>query len=90
VIDGRWSSVGSSNIDPFSLLLAREANVFADDPAFALTLRTSLQNAIDTGAQRLPPAHWHAQPLLLRVRMWLAYGLTRLLLALSGTSRWQP
>ena len=90
VIDGRWSSVGSSNIDPFSLLLAREANVFADDRAFALTLRTSLLNALETGAQRLLPAHWHAQPLMLRVRMWLAYGLTRFLLALSGTSRWQP
>ena len=29
VIDGRWAStVGSSNLDPLSLLLAREANVF--------------------------------------------------------------
>ncbi|MFN3565036.1 MAG: cardiolipin synthase ClsB, partial [Burkholderiaceae bacterium] len=27
VIDGFWSTVGSSNIDPYSLLLAREANV---------------------------------------------------------------
>ena len=28
VIDGRWATVGSSNLDPLSLLLAREANVF--------------------------------------------------------------
>ena len=35
VFDGRVASVGSSNIDPFSLLLAREANVFVDDAAFA-------------------------------------------------------
>ena len=27
VIDNEWATVGSSNIDPFSLLLAREANV---------------------------------------------------------------
>ena len=27
VIDGHWATVGSSNIDPFSLLLSREANV---------------------------------------------------------------
>ena len=34
VIDGRWSTVGSSNIDPFSLLLAREANVIVADARF--------------------------------------------------------
>ena len=33
VFDRRVSCVGSSNIDPFSLLLAREANVFVDDVA---------------------------------------------------------
>ncbi|MEW6689554.1 MAG: cardiolipin synthase ClsB, partial [Pseudomonadota bacterium] len=33
VFDGRVATVGSSNIDPFSLGLAREANVFIDDPA---------------------------------------------------------
>ncbi|TAN74754.1 MAG: cardiolipin synthase ClsB, partial [Gallionella sp.] len=27
VVDGQWATVGSSNIDPFSLLLAREANL---------------------------------------------------------------
>jgi cardiolipin synthase len=31
VIDGTWSTIGSSNIDPFSLLLAREANIFIWD-----------------------------------------------------------
>ena len=35
VIDQRWATVGSSNIDPFSLLLAREANVVVDDAAFS-------------------------------------------------------
>ena len=34
VIDGHWATVGSSNIDPFSLLLSREANVVVDDEAF--------------------------------------------------------
>ena len=33
VFDGRVATVGSSNIDPFSLGLAREANVFVDDRA---------------------------------------------------------
>jgi cardiolipin synthase len=35
VIDGVWATVGSSNIDPFSLLLAREANVVVHDVDFA-------------------------------------------------------
>ena len=51
VIDGRWATVGSSNIDPFSLLLAREANVVVDDARFRGELRASLQRAIDAGAR---------------------------------------
>ena len=35
VIDGRWATVGSSNLDPLSLLLAREANVVVEDVSFA-------------------------------------------------------
>ena len=35
VIDRHWATVGSSNIDPFSLLLAREANVVIEDDGFA-------------------------------------------------------
>ena len=38
VIDGHWATVGSSNIDPFSLFLAREANVVVDDEAFGATV----------------------------------------------------
>ena len=37
VIDGHWATVGSSNIDPFSLFLSREANVVIDDEAFGAT-----------------------------------------------------
>ncbi len=36
-----------SNIDPFSLLLAREANVVVRDAGFAAELRASLQRAMD-------------------------------------------
>jgi cardiolipin synthase len=35
VVDGHWATVGSSNLDPLSLLLAREANVVVEDKAFA-------------------------------------------------------
>ncbi len=46
VIDHHWATVGSSNIDPFSLLLAREANVVIEDDTFAQELRTYLVAAI--------------------------------------------
>ena len=35
VVDDHWATVGSSNIDPYSLLMAREANVFVRDPDFS-------------------------------------------------------
>ena len=55
VVDGKWLTVGSSNLDPFSLLLAREANVVAHDPTLAQALQTSLINAIAQGATRIDP-----------------------------------
>ena len=51
VIDDRWATVGSSNIDPYSLLMAREANVFVRDPHFADQLRIELLQMIDTGTR---------------------------------------
>ena len=39
---GAIATVGSSNLDPLSLLLAREANVFVRDDAFAAELRGHL------------------------------------------------
>ena len=53
VVDGKWLTVGSSNLDPFSLLLAREANVVAHDPQLARTLHTCLMEAIERGATRV-------------------------------------
>ena len=55
VVDGKWLTVGSSNLDPFSLLLAREANVVAHDPSLAQALQASLTDAIEQGATRVDP-----------------------------------
>lgn len=55
VVDGKWLTVGSSNLDPFSLLLAREANVVAHHPEIAQSLQTSLLDAIAHGAVRVDP-----------------------------------
>ncbi len=56
VIDD-WATVGSSNIDPFSLLLAREANVVVRDADFARQLRTRLAAAIEGGGRPVLALH---------------------------------
>jgi cardiolipin synthase len=88
VFDCCRACVGSSNIDPLSLLLAREANVFVDDARFAGELRASLEQAMRTGARSLPPLAWRHRPLWRRAFNWIAYGITRLLLAYASYERY--
>lgn len=87
VIDHHWATVGSSNIDAFSLLLAREANVFVDDEGFAGRLRASLEAAICAGARELRAADWQRLPLLRRGLSWLAYQLVRMAIGVAGYGR---
>ena len=87
VIDRRWATVGSSNIDPFSLLVAREANVVVDDRGFAATLRESLERAMSDGGQKIHLGRWNGQPLYQRFLSWSAYGLVRLLVGMAGYTR---
>ncbi len=87
VVDGQWATVGSSNIDPFSLLLGREANIVADDRRFAQELRESLQWAMTDGAEPVVRQRWRRQPLLRRVKIWIAYGVARFLMGMFGYAR---
>ncbi|AUN94309.1 cardiolipin synthase ClsB [Pseudazoarcus pumilus] len=84
VVDRRWATVGSSNIDPFSLLLAREANVVVDHVGFAGELRDSLDRALQVGAQELRHEDWHRLPRLQRFASWCAYQLVRLVIGIAG------
>ena len=61
VVDDHWATVGSSNIDPYSLLMAREANVFVRDAHFADQLRIELLEMIDTGTRPSSPSDWSAR-----------------------------
>jgi len=88
VFDERFACVGSSNIDPLSLLFAREANLFVDDAPFAQQLCRSLEEAMHTGATQLAPRQWHAQSLFKRLRIWVGYGLARLAISLVGLERY--
>ncbi len=84
VIDGHWATVGSSNLDPLSLLLAREANVVVDDRAFALDLHQRLLRAMASEGRRLDPAAYSRRPLRQRVLDYMAYALMRLALLVAG------
>ncbi len=87
VVDNRWATVGSSNIDPFSLLLAREANVFVADTAFASELKERLETAISADSHPVLPAHWGRRSWWNRTLTWLAYGVARGMLGVMGYGR---
>ena len=77
---GAIATVGSSNLDPISLLLAREANVIVRDDAFAEELRGHLVAAVrDVGKQVEHKTHLH-RPWHVRTLAWIAYSLMRLAL----------
>ncbi len=84
VVDDHWATVGSSNIDPFSLLLAKEGNVVVDDPVFAAQLRHSLEEAMAGGAVELTRQELGRQPLHSRLLRWLCYGVVRLFVGAAG------
>jgi cardiolipin synthase len=80
---GALATVGSSNLDPLSLLLAREANVFVRDDAFAGELRGHLLDAIAQGRRVAPDAitRWS---MLSRGLNWVAYAMMRAALFVTG------
>jgi len=85
VVDQSWATVGSSNIDPYSLLLAREANIAVFDGTFARALRTSLDLAIEQQSRRVQPLEFAGRGLLRRTVNWIAYGIVRFgAVALAG------
>jgi len=82
-VDEEWATVGSSNIDPFSLLLAREANVVVRDAGFAARLRESLLQAIARDAVEVTHTNFRRSSLLARAARWAAYGLVRMMLGIT-------
>jgi cardiolipin synthase len=84
VIDSSWATVGSSNLDPLSLLLAREANVVVDDVAFARTLQARLESAIALDSAVLPLKGPIQRSWAHRALDWMAYGAMRSLLWITG------
>lgn len=84
VVDGAWATVGSSNLDPLSLLLAKEANVVTTDPEFARDLRQRLTQALAFGSTALDQQALRQRPWSHRVLDRVAFALMRVLLFLTG------
>jgi cardiolipin synthase A/B len=84
VIDGYWATVGSSNIDPFSMWLAREGNLVVRDGDFSATLRASLLQEMERGARLVRRAVWSRQFFLIRLIPRISYALVRLIIGLVG------
>ena len=87
VIDGRWATVGSSNIDPTSLFLSREANIVVYDQGFAATLQASLNAAIVNDARQITADHMRNGLWIQRALQWLSYSGVRLLAGWVGYGR---
>ncbi len=79
-----WATVGSSNLDPLSMLLAREANVVVEDAGFARALRSRLVDAMEHAGRRLDPLAYGARPWGQRLRDRAAFALMRLALWVTG------
>jgi len=84
VVDGQWATVGSSNIDPFSLLLAREANLVVQDAGFAGELRANLLAAIANDVVRIGDGYDVSRNWMDRLVARISYGIVRLLIGLLG------
>jgi cardiolipin synthase len=80
VVDDDWVTVGSSNIDPLSLLLSLEANVVVRDAALAAELAAEFERALAVSHEITPPAlpqrRWAG--LHRRAMAWLARAFLRI------------
>jgi cardiolipin synthase len=84
VVDEHWATVGSSNIDPYSLLMAREANVFVRDHGFNRELKTQLLEMVSAGSRRVAVDDWESRPRLYKAAIWVSYGIVRLAMGFLG------
>lgn len=83
VVDGEWATVGSFNIDPFSLFLAREANLVVHDADFAADLRDSLLASIKRDGRQVELA---GSNLIIRFLSLMSYGLIRFIIGVLRLS----
>lgn len=83
VIDEQWAMVGSANLDPFSLLVAREANILVLDRAFCTSLRLRLAHEINDHSHQITGESWKKRSGLHRLLRILSARLLFRLLSLT-------
>ena len=83
-VDSHWCTVGSSNLDPLSLLLAREANLVVKDFEINQELKSRLKIAIASGGSNVDPAHFKNRGCVERFGDQVSYWLMKLAIFVSG------
>lgn len=79
-----WATVGSSNLDPLSLLLAREANVVVTESKFAEALAEILLQALARDSVRVAGDDHDSRSWFQRTKEFLALTVLRLGLWVTG------
>ena len=72
VVDGRWATVGSSNLDSQSLRRNLEANAIVEDERFAAALEAMFEEDLASSLE-VTRADWQRRGPLERAGSWLAY-----------------
>ncbi|MGQ3114390.1 MAG: cardiolipin synthase ClsB [Hydrogenophaga sp.] len=84
VVDRRWSTVGSTNLDPLSMLLAREANVMTNDRRFSGLLHSYLDGLVQHTGQLLDTGALNRRPWVQRQLDRVAFAVMRITLFVTG------
>ena len=87
IADDEWATVGSSNLDPLSLALNLEANVFILDRGFNRTLHDHLEGLMHTHCREIDAATLGRVGGLALVRSYLAFHVMR---RFYRWARWLP
>ncbi len=75
-VDGRWSTVGSANLDTRSMLVNYEINAVIDDPVFARQMEAMFLND-STQCREVVLDEWLDRPLLQQFGEWSLQPLRR-------------
>ena len=86
-VDDDWATVGSSNLDPLSLVLNLEGNVVIKDRAFVRTLSAALEEDFAHSREVPSPATDSRPGWLARSRRAVVSWLARTYLRLAGVTR---
>ncbi len=85
LVDDRWATIGSFNLNHLSAYGSIEMNVDVLDENFAKTFKTNLKSVIETGCRQVFPISQNNH-LFARLKRWAAYVLTRTSLKLIAAA----